>query len=121
MVISHWFVDLLVHAPDLTLLGGPPKLGFGLWDYPLIAMPLELGLTGAALGYYWMKAGVMQKAILRPMLWLAGAMLLLQLYNWLAPEAEQVGIALPLSAIIVFLLFVWLAFRVDRARARAKE
>ena len=32
VVVSHWFVDLLVHIPDLTLYGTPPKLGFGQLD-----------------------------------------------------------------------------------------
>ena len=34
--LSHWFLDLLVHAPDLTLAGAPPKMGFALWNHPMI-------------------------------------------------------------------------------------
>ena len=52
VVVSHWFIDLLVHRPDLTLTGSPPPIGLGLWNYPLIEMPLELGLIGASLGFY---------------------------------------------------------------------
>ena len=40
VVLSHWFLDLVVHAPDLTLAGSPPKMGFALWNYPTIEMPL---------------------------------------------------------------------------------
>ncbi len=32
VVLSHWLLDLLVHVPDLTIAGNPPKLGFGLWN-----------------------------------------------------------------------------------------
>ena len=39
VVVSHWVLDLLVHAPDLTLAGSPPKLGLGLWNCPAIEMP----------------------------------------------------------------------------------
>ena len=38
-------LDLLVHRPDLTLAGDPPKLGLGLWNIPLLEMPLEIALT----------------------------------------------------------------------------
>jgi hypothetical protein len=32
-VVSHWFLDLIVHRPDLPLApGASAKLGFGLWN-----------------------------------------------------------------------------------------
>jgi len=32
-VISHWFLDLIVHKPDLPIyLGNSPLFGFGLWN-----------------------------------------------------------------------------------------
>src|SRR5579859_2467277 len=32
LVVSHWFIDLIVHLPDLPLYpGNSPKVGFGLW------------------------------------------------------------------------------------------
>lgn len=44
VVASHWFLDLIVHRPDLPVLNGPTKLGLGLWNYPLIAYGLEVAL-----------------------------------------------------------------------------
>lgn len=41
VVASHWFLDLIVHRPDLPLLVDAPKLGLGLWNYPLVAYALE--------------------------------------------------------------------------------
>ena len=33
VVVSHWFLDLIVHAPDLPLVPGlDVRLGFGLWS-----------------------------------------------------------------------------------------
>ena len=49
-VMSHWFLDLIVHVPDLPLLGDDStKLGFGLWNsapatFALEAVILALGL-----------------------------------------------------------------------------
>jgi membrane-bound metal-dependent hydrolase YbcI (DUF457 family) len=41
-VVSHWFLDLLVHRPDLPLTPThPEKYGLGLWDQPFISLFLE--------------------------------------------------------------------------------
>ncbi len=57
VVMSHWFLDLIVHRPDLPILpgnlGGLPLLGFGLWNYPLVSAALELVLAlGGTYLYY---------------------------------------------------------------------
>ena len=43
VVFSHWFLDLLVHRPDLTFLGYGQPVGFALWDHPLVGICLEIG------------------------------------------------------------------------------
>ena len=48
-VASHWFLDLLVHAPDLPLYGDQHKLGLGLWNYPVPELALELVLMAGAI------------------------------------------------------------------------
>lgn len=50
-VLSHWFLDLPVHVPDLPLWGDAHKVGFGLWNFAVPAFVLEAGvlLTGAAI------------------------------------------------------------------------
>lgn len=40
-VFSHWILDLLVHKPDLWIYDDM-KLGFGLWRWLWISLPLEL-------------------------------------------------------------------------------
>jgi len=49
-VFSHWVLDLIVHVPDLALYDDTYKMGFGLWNYPAIALFLELVI--AAVGLY---------------------------------------------------------------------
>ena len=39
--LSHWFVDLLVHVPDLPLYGEKDKVGFGLWRHLPVALTVE--------------------------------------------------------------------------------
>jgi hypothetical protein len=110
VVMSHWFLDLLVHAPDLTLVGSSPKLGFGLWNHPFIEMPLEIGLV---IGSAWLFAQD-RKPAQRPLLILIGALLVVQVYNWFGPEPKVMDISLPISALLAFAILVWLAYRVDK-------
>jgi len=52
-VFSHWLLDLIVHTPDLPLLGdNSPKLGFGLWNNALITFTLETALLLAGVWFY---------------------------------------------------------------------
>jgi hypothetical protein len=41
-VLSHWLLDLIVHIPDLPLWGDSFKVGFGLWNFVWLSLPLEL-------------------------------------------------------------------------------
>ncbi len=42
LVASHWFMDALVHKPDLPLYpGGSARIGLGLWNQPALAIAVE--------------------------------------------------------------------------------
>ena len=98
VVLSHWFLDLLVHVPDLTLAGSPPKLGLGLWNHPMIEMPLELGITFGAL---WLYARARRPAALR--VWtLTGVLALLQAINWFGPVEPEVTLGTSLLAFFAY-------------------
>lgn len=44
-VLSHWFLDLIVHHPDLPLAPGDgPRVGFGLWGSLAGSLAVELAL-----------------------------------------------------------------------------
>ncbi len=51
-VLAHWFLDVLVHRPDLPLYDNAAKMGLGLWNYPVPAFLIEAGLFLGALGLY---------------------------------------------------------------------
>ena len=43
VVFVHWFLDLIVHVQDLQLMPGIEyRVGFGLWDYLLIGLAVEI-------------------------------------------------------------------------------
>lgn len=106
MVVSHWLLDLLVHAPDLTIAGTAPKLGLGLWNQPWIEMPLELGMT---LGALWLYNKRRRPAIGRVYV-LGAVLLLMQAFNWFAPEATEVTAATSLLGLFAFALATLLAW-----------
>ena len=112
VVVSHWLLDWVVHVPDLTLDGGLPKLGLGLWNYPWIAMPLELGLTLGAFAFYVRRT----RGPLGPPVVLLVVMLLLQAVNWFAPHPESAGPFLYLQALTAFGILTALAIWVGENR-----
>jgi len=112
VVLSHWPLDWLVHVPDLTLSGDPPKLGLGLWNYPGVAMPLEIALTLGAFAYYVRRT----RGPVGPPLVLLAVMLLLQAINWFGPHPDSAGLFLYLQALLAFAVMTALAVWVGETR-----
>jgi hypothetical protein len=53
LVVSHWFLDLLVHGPDLPLsFGDSARMGWGLWNSMAVTLLLEYGLFAAGVIVY---------------------------------------------------------------------
>ena len=112
VVLSHWGLDWLVHVPDLTIDGTPPKLGLGLWNMPLVAIPLELALTGGAFAFYVRRT----RGPVGPPLVLLGVLLLLQAVNWFGPHPTEAGAFLYLQALLAFAILTALAVWVGENR-----
>jgi hypothetical protein len=52
-VISHWFMDYIVHRPDLPLYAGGSRLvGLGLWNHRWAAIAVEVVLFAAGIWIY---------------------------------------------------------------------
>jgi hypothetical protein len=113
VVLSHWLLDFIVHIPDLTLAGEPPKYGLGLWDHPWIAIPLELALVGAALAFYVRRT----HGPIGPPGVLLGVMLLMQALNWFGPHPDEAGALLYLQALFAFGVLSALAMWVSTNRS----
>lgn len=105
-------LDLLVHRPDLTLTGGEQKFGLGLWNYPWIAIPLELGLTLWAFFFYLRQT----RGPVAPPLVLLALLLAAQAINWFAPTPPAAGPALYLAALASYALVTLTAMWVGSTR-----
>ena len=51
-VFSHWPLDVLVHRPDLPIYDDTMKIGLGLWNFPTIALALEVALLFGGMVMY---------------------------------------------------------------------
>ena len=52
LVVSHWVLDWVTHAPDMPLYPGGPKLGLALWNSVPGTVSVETALFGAGLFLY---------------------------------------------------------------------
>ncbi len=121
VVLSHWFIDLLVHIPDLTLAGSGDRLGFGLWNHPWIAIPLELGFIGGAIYYYVQRTEQKRGTNRWPLRILVTALLAVQILNWFAKPPAEFGPDMAISALAAFTVLGLLAAWADRGRIYGKS
>jgi len=72
-VSSHWFLDALVHAPELPLVGmDSPKVGLGLWRNMPAAMVAEAVIVAVGLALFLPGSGLSRgKAVALAILTLA--------------------------------------------------
>jgi hypothetical protein len=117
VVLSHWFLDWRVHVPDLTIAGHPPKLGLGLWNYPMIEIPLELVLIFGSLLYY-----ARQKGAKGAPLWtIAILFAALQLFSWFGPIDQNVTTGTSLMAFAAFGIVTLAAYWLERSGLAGKR
>lgn len=51
-VFSHFVLDWISHRPDMPILPSGPRVGLGLWNYPIPALLTEVGLVLGGLSIY---------------------------------------------------------------------
>lgn len=115
LVASHWFLDALVHRPDLPLAPGmDPKIGLGLWNSPAAGISVEAALFVAGLALYG-SATRARDATGRRAFWL---LMLALVAAWLGallgPPPPSVRV-LAYTGLAMWLYVAWAAW-VDRHR-----
>ena len=113
VVLSHWLLDFLVHAPDLTLAGGlvklVPKLGLALWNMPLIERPLELIMAFGGLAFYAARTRPSAPKARIALIVFAAVLGLFQIIDWFGPRTTEVDASQPLTALLAFSVMAALA------------
>ncbi len=116
-VLSHWFLDLVVHVPDLPLWDDTsPKLGLGLWNYPLVAYVIEAAML--IIGVWLYLSGTKPKSTggKYGIIVFAGFLLLINAINFFSPPPPDNKVMLALSSTVMFALLGAVAFWLDKKR-----
>ncbi len=117
-VFSHWLLDLIVHTPDLPLLGDTSlKLGFGLWNNAIATYVLEAILLVSALWLYLKSTTALSWGGKYGMGIFVVFLLLINILNIFGPFGNEGQLALAVSAVASYLLFAAIAFWLDRKRS----
>jgi hypothetical protein len=117
--LSHWFLDFLVHTPDLGLFDPDQKVGLGLWNHLAVELPLEIALV---LGCAWLCARALPDAKVRKRIWIvAGALIVLQMYGTFGPVAHSPA-ELAITGLTAYVAMIGAAYWVERpASTRQKS
>jgi membrane-bound metal-dependent hydrolase YbcI (DUF457 family) len=114
-VISHWFLDLVVHRPDLPVWPGDSiKLGLGLWNYPIITALVEGILLSAGVLLYCKATAAKNKFGRYGLVALVAFLIFIQVGNMAAPPPPNVT-AIAWAGQLQWLLVV-LAYFIDKNR-----
>jgi len=115
-VASHWFLDLLVHRPDLQLVPGlETRVGFGLWDVPAVALALEALFFFGGLFLYVRSTVPRSPGGRWGLVAFVAFLVLAEVVNLLGPPPPSVT-ALAWTALAMWLLVPWAA-AFDRRRS----
>jgi hypothetical protein len=107
-VLSHWFIDALVHVADMPLLHDSLKVGLGLWQVSWAAFLLEMLLLLSA-AYYFFRRWKMGRSLVLIVLLIAASVSM-----FVAPEAEATPVQASLVSLSLYALFTGLAYWTDR-------
>jgi len=118
-VLSHWFLDLLVHTADLPLLcDDSPKVGLGLWHNFAATYILEVGLLLGALMLYLRRTTAKNVVGRYGMAIFVAVMIGFYTMVVNAPFDPNVTVVVAsVSSLVVFILFTAIAFWLDPKRA----
>ncbi len=111
-VMSHWFLDLIVHRPDLALWGEDAKMGFALWNWPLAAFALEVALVVGSIAWMIRSRTLHVGQLRKRILILGGLLVVLQIASQLGATPGTVP-AVVLSALFAYLLVAVMGWWVE--------
>ena len=116
-VLSHFFLDLIIHRPDLPLsLGASSKVGLGLWDFVLASYMVE-GLIFFIGLWLYMRATKGETFVGKYGMLIFAAFLfitnLMNLFGSPPPDSSTLAI----FSLTTSLIFSGIAFWLDRKRS----
>jgi hypothetical protein len=116
-VLSHWFLDLIVHTPDLPLWSDASiKLGFGLWNNAVATYVLEAILLVGGLWLY-LRSSTAASSIGKYGIYVfAVVLLLINAVNIFGPLTGDNKVVFAIIALAMYFIFAGVAFWLDGKR-----
>ena len=115
IVISHWFLDLIVHRPDLPIIFGVDlKVGFGLWN-SLIGTVIVEGLIFIGGFFIYLKSTKAKNKTGKYALWgLVIFLVAIYISNLFGPPPDSTG-AIGIVGNAQWLIVLW-GYWIDKNR-----
>ena len=118
LVFSHWVLDVITHRPDMPIsLSSSSHIGLGLWNYPVLAVGLELLLFATGIWLYVDSTTAKNRRGSMGFWALTAFLLIVYAGNIFSPPPPS-GQAVAWSAQAIWIIIVW-GFWVDQHRSVA--
>jgi len=115
-VFSHWVLDLLVHRPDLPLYDNSFKVGLGLWNYPMLALPLEIAVLFSGMYLYMKTTKPVARGGRFGIVIFGFVMLAVQAFVFFGPPPTS-DRAAAVTALVLYFAFAGIAYWLEGKRA----
>jgi hypothetical protein len=118
VVVSHWVLDALTHAPDMpVLISGSLRVGLGLWNSYAATIVVEGLIFATGLALYARSTRAVDRTGSGALWSLVGFLLVVYAANLFGPPPPS-GMAAAWSALAMWLLVAW-GYWIDRHRRPA--
>ncbi len=118
LVLSHWVLDVVTHRPDMPIaLGDSMRIGFGLWNYPVLAVITEMFIFAAGIWLYATHTEARDRVGSIALWALVVFLLIVYSANFFSPPQPSVD-AVAWSAQAIWLVVAW-GYWVDRHRSQS--
>jgi hypothetical protein len=115
LVVSHWFLDLLVHIPDLPIFPGEGiKVGLGLWNSLTATLIVEGSIFALGVYLYYKTTKAKNKIGTYSLIGLIVFLVLIYISNLIGPPPESVE-AIGIVGNTHWLIVLW-GYWIDRNR-----
>ena len=106
----------MVHTPDLPLISGEPKFGFGLWKNKNLTFTLEATLLFWSLYYYMRNTKAISSFGKYAAAGFVAFLILVNFLNFYILPQDDNLVSVVTSALVVYFLFVGIAFWLNTKR-----
>jgi len=112
-VVSHWFLDFIVHTEDLPIYANQIKVGLGLWMYPAVNAILEIGLLVGAVIFL---TRYTNSSYRKKWLWIIAAAFsgIYLLINFAFPSQEPTQVSILIFGIVLYGIFTFIGYWAER-------